>query len=433
MNSNSTTPRTTPALTFALACVLVSGCSSFGLMGVPAIPAHRVPPTLLNQNVKQDLIDISMTRLRQDPPEYYQLGAGDVLGIYIQNVLGSDEEPPPVHFSESGDKPPAIGYPIPVREDGTIALPLVDEIYVEGKSLEEATMLIRREYTVNRSILLPGNDRIIVTLIRKRQHRVLVVREESGGVENVAKRGAGYTIDLDVYENDLLHALNATGGMPGVDARSDILIFRGLHQSGVHRDELIAQVKAGKLPCHCPPGIPDDPSVVRIPIKYHPSNPPQFSQEDIILKTGDIVMIESRDSEKYYTGGALAGGEFLLPRDEDLDVLGAIAIAGGTVGPAGFGLSSLGSGAMGAGGGGPRAAAGKSPSRAIVLRRLCDGGQVAIRIDLNRALTDPRQRILIQPEDTIIVQYTLGEEIYNAALNLLQFNFLFNGFRGGGF
>lgn len=328
-----------------LSCALSSGCSSLDLMmGVPAIPAERAPASMLNTLPKEDLVDISMTRLRQDPPDYYQLGPGDILGIYIENVLGNGEEPPPVHFPEEGVEPPAIGFPIPVREDGTIALPLIDEIYVEGKSLEETSMLIRLEYTVKKKILPPGKDRIIVTLIRKRQFRVLVVREESGGVQDVTKRGAGYTIDLDVYENDLLHALNETGGMPGTDAKSEVVIYRGLFEEGRHRDELIASLKAGQPPCQCPPPILDDPNVVRIPLKYHPANPPQFSEEDIILKTGDIVMIESRENERYYTGGALAGGEFLLPRDQDLDILGAIAKAGGLVGTAGVGLSSLGAG-----------------------------------------------------------------------------------------
>jgi ATP-dependent protease HslVU (ClpYQ) ATPase subunit len=56
---------------------------------------------------------------------------------------------------------------------------------------------------------------------------------------------------------------------------------------------------------------------------------------------------------------------------------------------------------------------------------------MAIRVDLNRALMDPRQRILIQPEDTIIVQYTLVEELFNTALGLFQVNYLINGLGGG--
>jgi hypothetical protein len=44
-----------------------------------------------------------------------------------------------------------------------------------------------------------------------------------------------------------------------------------------------------------------------------------------------------------------------------------------------------------------------SPSLVSVIRRTPNGGQVAIRVDLNRALRDPRERILIQPRDVILL------------------------------
>ena len=49
-----------------------------------------------------------------------------------------------------------------------------------------------------------------------------------------------------------------------------------------------------------------------------------------------------------------------------------------------------------------------------------------MRIDLNKALQDPSQRILIKPNDVVIVRYTLTEEIGNALLNMLQFNLFLN-------
>ena len=42
---------------------------------------------------------------------------------------------------------------------------------------------------------------------------------------------------------------------------------------------------------------------------------------------GDIVFIETREREVYYTGGVLQGREIPLPRDYDLDVLAAISLA----------------------------------------------------------------------------------------------------------
>ncbi len=47
----------------------------------------------------------------------------------------------------------------------------------------------------------------------------------------------------------------------------------------------------------------------------------------MVLKEGDVVYIESREAESFYTGGLLPGGESRFPRDNDLDVLGAMAFA----------------------------------------------------------------------------------------------------------
>ena len=76
----------------------------------------------------------------------------------------------------------------------------------------------------------------------------------------------------------------------------------------------------------------------------------------------------------------------------------------------------------GNGGGG----GGIGPSRAIIVRKTCNGQTIAIRVDLRKAITDSSERILIQPDDMIIVQYTLAEEITNAALSVFQFNYLLN-------
>ncbi|MBX3438777.1 MAG: polysaccharide biosynthesis/export family protein [Planctomycetaceae bacterium] len=418
-----------------------SGCSSTSLFGhIPAIPVERIPPSMLGRP-REDMQEISLSRLRQNPPEVYQLGPNDILGIYIETILPAGEEPPPVHFPEQGEQAPSIGFPVPIREDGTIGLPLVPPIQVEGYTLEETTELIRKAYTIDKLLLPEGRDSIIVTLIRRRTFRVLVVREEEGATstrrgstQEVIKRGAGFVLDLPAGENDLLHALNETGGLPGLDAKNEVLIVRGVGVDGREWDKIVAQIRSNKEPCSCPSPIPDPPNVTRIPLRFYSERVPDFTEKDIILYDGDIVMIESREREKFYTGGVLSGGEFPLPRDYDLDIMGAIAIAGGPVGSSGAVLSqSMARGGGRSVGGGGGSSGPLPPTDVIVVRKLCDGSQVPIRIDLKRVFDDPRQRILIQPEDVVILRYKCAEEIANTALSLIQFNFLFNGFRGGGF
>ncbi len=415
-------------LRLAVMLVVVStstGCATDSLFlssDIPAIPAHRVPRELLGRS-REEMLPTSISRLRRSPPEVYQLGGGDVLGIYIETILGSTEQAPPVHFPEQGDQAPAIGFPIPIREDGTVQLPLIDAIQVSGLTLTQATEAIREAYTVRRRILPEGRDRIIVTLIRRREHRVLVIREEAGAREGVTKRGTGDNVDLPHYENDVMHALNETGGLPGLDAKNEILIIRGMQGDGAERDRMIAQLMSCRQPCSCPPPLPGDPNTTVIPLRYYPESPPTFTEEDIILETGDIVYIPTRDEDRYYTGGLLGGGSQLLPRDRDLTVLAAISEAGGPLGSGGSGVSQI--GGRGNSGGG-RGYAGIAPSKLIVIRKLCDGSVLPIQIDLNRALVDSSQNILVQPEDTLILKYTCAEELTNAALSLFQVNFLLN-------
>ena len=407
-----------------------SGCSSLmlSMSGPESVPARSVPGIVLTRP-RSDMQEISLSRLRQTPPDHHQLGPNDILGVYIENVLGKTGEPPPVNFPEDGERDPSIGFPIPVREDGSIALPLIPPMKVEGLTIEQVTNLVRKAYTQDQKLLPSGKDRIIVTLIKRRTYQVLVVREESGAKDGVTKRGDGAMIDLPVYENDLLHALNATGGLPGTDAKNEVLIIRDDGKRGARYDQFVSQVKMSKMPCQAPPIIPDAPNVIRIPLRFHPDQPPTFTEQDIILNKGDIVMIQSRESEKFYTGGVLGGGEHLIPRDYDLDVLGAIAMAGGPVGSAGNVFSSSQRRGMGGGGGGSGARTGPvPPSQAIVIRKLPDGSQIPIKIDLNRALTDSSERILIQPDDIVMVRYTCAEEVINTALSLLQINIL-TGFR----
>ena len=407
-----------------------SGCSSLmlSMSGPESVPAKSVPGIVLTRP-RSDMQEISLSRLRQTPPDHHQLGPNDILGVYIENVLGKTGEPPPVNFPEDGERDPSIGFPIPVREDGSIALPLIPPMKVEGLTIEQVTNLVRKAYTQDQKLLPSGKDRIIVTLIKRRTYQVLVVREESGSKDGVSKRGDGHMIDLPVYENDLLHALNATGGLPGTDAKNEVLIIRDDGTRGARYDQFVSQVKMSKQPCQAPPIIPDSPNVIRIPLRFHPDQPPTFTEQDIILNKGDIVMIQSRESEKFYTGGVLGGGEHLIPRDYDLDVLGAIAMAGGPVGSAGNTFSSSQNRGMGGGGGRGGSRTGPvPPSQAIVIRKLPDGSQIPIKIDLNRALTDSSERILIQPDDIVMVRYTCGEEITNIVLGMLQINIL-TGFR----
>lgn len=143
--------------------------------------------------------------------------------------------------------------------------------------------------------------------------------------------------------------------------------------------------------------------VIRIPIRLGPGESANVRPEDVILYDGDIVFIEGRDAEVFFTGGLLGGGQFTLPRDYDLDIMQAISLSQsrqtGVIGNARGGISALNSDVA------------VSPSTAIILRKLPDGGEIPIKVDLYRARTDQSERLYVKPGDFILVQYTPLEAI----------------------
>lgn len=417
---------------------MLIGCTAL-TSPIKGVPARRLPPQFF-ATPKNNLVPIDISRLSQEPPREYLLDKGDILGIYIEGILPSsdpDQVPtlPPVHFPEKDSTlPPSLGYPVPIVEDGTISLPLIKPLSVAGLTVQQVRDLIRRAY-FDSQILNDTQQRVftpIVSLLQERSVNIVVVREDSAGTAAVATGGRGGTyisgssdksasgraIRLKAYQNDVLHALMETGGLPGLNAKNEVRILRANRADQRKRDEFIKQFYATFYnanqtnPCVCPPPLPDDPSIVRIPMRLPPGVTPSFRPEDIVLQEGDIVYIESRDQEVFYTGGLLPGGEWKIPRDYDLDVLGAMAIAGRGIASAGGQQG----GGGGFGGGLAQGIGGVPPGNLYILRKTPCNGQVTIHVDLARAINNPQERPLVQPGDILILQYKCEEELLNFGL-----------------
>jgi hypothetical protein len=246
-----------------------------------------------------------------------------------------------------------------------------------------------------------------------------------GGTAAGLQRSAAFAVDLPAYENDVLHALAETGGLPGLDAVNEVVIQRGYFQDGLERESLLRDLEA--LPPGCDPrsvAATRNGLLVRIPLRMRPGEVPSIRPEDILLHTGDIVFIEAREAEFFYTGGILPPGQFIIPRDYDLDVVKAISLVGGPIVTGGVNPINLGGSFLSGGIGFP------SPSLVSVIRRTPGGGLVAIRVDLNRALTDPRERILIQARDMILLQETPGEAMTRYFTQVFKFSFSWLGIHG---
>jgi protein involved in polysaccharide export with SLBB domain len=371
---------------------------------------------------------INFTRLRQEPPPVFLLGPRDILGIYIEGVLGKPDEPPPVHFPVDNNTPPSIGFPIPVREDGTLSLPLIPPITVTGLTIAQAEHEIREAYTVTNRILQPEHARIIVTMMKPRSYNILVVREDtptwgysgSVGVSRSAygfepeRRGNTKQVQLPAYENDVLHAMVESGGLPGVDSKNQITILRGAIKNPALQEQYQRSISDPVTRAQ----LFASGAAIKIPLRLGPGDPPfMLNPDDVLLNTGDIIFVESRSAEVFYTGGLLPGKQIPVPRDYDLDVLGAIAMAGGQIASgAGANPTNL-----------SRATVGSlfPPTRVVVIRNV-DGQMKSFKLSLKTAVTDPRERILIQPNDFVILEYTEYELFMNVMLNNVNLNFSLN-------
>lgn len=157
------------------------------------------------------------------------------------------------------------------------------------------------------------------------------------------------------------------------------------------------------------------PMCVRIPLRVHSGDKLPFGPNDVVLNSGDVVYLRARDGDVFYTGGLLPSGEHLLPRDRDLDVVEAVVATRGPLMNGAFVNNNLAGNLINPGLGFD------SPALLVVVRRLPNGTQLPIRVDLNRALRDPRERITVQAGDVLVLQ-----ENPNAALARFMGNSLFN-------
>ena len=229
---------------------LLPGCITFSNY---SIPADRIPDSVkaLEKGNRQQL---NLALLGQIAPKVYTLDAGDILGVYVKGLVpaGTDQSVPLVqgqpNFSNIYYPPtgqsitPSVGLPFEINVVGNLQLPLIGEVSLKGLSVEQATELISKKY-VDRQVIQQGKEYVYLTLIRSRVIRVLVIRDESATdtptfqsktAPLLTKRGHAQVVDLPAFENDVLHALTISGGMPGYDSYNEVWILR---RNNIHQDK----------------------------------------------------------------------------------------------------------------------------------------------------------------------------------------------------
>lgn len=140
-------------------------------------------------------------------PEPYRLSYGDTVNVLIVGQPGLSVEAQAL------------------RPDGTISLPLVQEVRLEGRSIPEAQTLLKRAYQP-----YLANPQIIVNVARFRPQRVTVLGQVS--------RPGTYTFESPPT---LVEALASAGGLSERASRSHIrIIVPGHGQLNHDLDQLLA-------------------------------------------------------------------------------------------------------------------------------------------------------------------------------------------------
>ena len=360
--------RRAPAVVLCLTWLCLapfSGCwAPFVSRGIPAtsLPDHfRIPFRTAGE-------PLNFSQLTIAPPKDYLLGPNDILEVTVPGLFERAEIHP---------------LRVQVMANGEVYLPLAGSVRVEGMNLVEAQRAINQAYADG----FLQEPRASVVLAEKSSATVLVLgKVKQPGMHLLPK-----------YQNDVGHALAAAQGFEE-DAADVIEVHRRTmpeqpRVESVKRLPPPLECECRSLPCQA--GQFDltcgaTGQVYAIPLRGPYVEAPR--PEDIVLESGDVIVVPSRRHEVFYVVGNLnqtntvrftvgerdreLGVGFVLPRDREIDVVTAVAMAG-YIDPI------------------------DSPTTVTVHRVLPDGRPLLIHVDLIAARYDPRATALVAPGDII--------------------------------
>ncbi|MBA2115418.1 polysaccharide biosynthesis/export family protein [Bremerella alba] len=265
------------------ALVICSGC--YAPLVTVGVPASTLPEEFrLPLRTGGPLLNFTL--LTAPPPKDYLLGPEDVLEVTVPELFPNGEYRPLL---------------VQVMGSGHIQLPLVGSVPVGGLNLAQAQSEITRAYSNG----FFNSPTVSISLAQKATFNVVVL----------GKVAAPGVTELPRYENDVAHAIAQAGGLTE-DAAEAIEIHRRAH------------------------GV--TPEIVKIDLRG--MDHLNFGPHDVILHEGDVVVVPNRRNEVFYVVGNLSptnivrfsagererelGGGFILPRDREVDVVTAVAMAG---------------------------------------------------------------------------------------------------------
>jgi len=355
-------------LAAGLPLLFLAGC--YAPLCSPGIPASSLPDSF-RVPVKACSAEVNYAMLTRPVAPAHILGPDDLVRVEIGDLsprvrrlprLDGAAEPP-------AERPYSSVFETYVDERGTILLPLVGAIRIADMTLPKAQAKMTEAYAEG----ILDDPRVSITLIQSRTTRVMVMG-------NVLRPDV---YELPRFESDVAHALTLAGGV--LPERAD--------EIQVHRRDRARPTPSG-FPTLAAPDqqdcFPEAVSVLRIPLRSFP--PVMITPEQATLNDGDVVVVREAPDEIFFVVGKLSpnnfvrftlgrddrdlGNGFILPKDRDVDVVTAVAMAG-YIDPI------------------------DSPTTVTVHRTMPDGNPMLIHVDLIAARGNRKENILVQARDII--------------------------------
>lgn len=242
-------------------------------------------------------IPLPLLRLSQVVPEIYLIDKGDILGVWIDGLLTAN--------AEAKQQKSTSDFPIVVQEDGAISLPSVAPVNVRGMSTSQVQELIKTSYRDSKIISNVSKFDVRVRVLKTRTYDVFVHRGDLAQQRDTKEIEKMRTkpFQLAAYQNDVLHALMASGGLPGSNAANEITILRAAKVSKTKQDDFVLQFYssfdlAQKNMVDGPAPTVNYPHIVKIPLRITAGVISDVKKEDVLLENGDLIFVEARDEKK---------------------------------------------------------------------------------------------------------------------------------------
>ncbi len=422
----------------ATVAILVSLPGCFAPLRSHGIPASQLPDSFRNP-VNKYLPEINISSLSSPPPAEYLLGPGDVLEVIIPDLFGETSfRPLRTQVQDNGFiQLPRVGslfvggYSLQAAQtivnnalaNGILVNPAASVTLVEKGTVNVLVLgevhnpgihaLPRYENDIAHAIAAAGGftvDAADEIEVHRRQptpslSRGVIPSSQNYYNHNGAIQQTGYQSSEDnpvIERRALAHSENRLQSQSMIPAMNSS--YRSSrprttlgHSLEVRRPALNqvlpAQVQPSASP-HSSVSQFDAPTqsgaILRIPLRGY--DIATLDVQQTVLNPGDVIVVPPAVQEVFYVVGKLSeqnrtrfsldarnreiGNGFLLPKDRDIDVVTAVAMAG-YIDPI------------------------DSPTTVTVHRHQPDGESLLVHVDLIAARYDKRESILVQPGDII--------------------------------